>query len=193
MDVRARLLFILFQEDPTMWPPEQQRTLHRQRRQDFACLALDAKLGFLVVSLLLTPYSWDAKQRSRRRRSPAGCHRVRPSAGLCCRRNVGRTLPALPRLGSPCAPSTKGAAAWVSSLCPWGRRIVMDRSSSPRTLRSGGLFSSSVSPGKHTDPCKSRACPELGDPRPVSVPPQPRFPHVESRPADDLLAGSCNY
>lgn len=117
----------------------------------------------------------------------------RPSAGLCCRRNVGRTLPALPRLGSPCAPSTKGAAAWVSSLCPWGRRNMMDRSSSPRTLRSGGLFSSSVSPGKHTDPCKSRACPELGDPRPVSVPPQPRFPHVESRPADDLLAGSCNY
>lgn len=65
-----------------MWPPEQQRTLHRQRRQDFACLALDAKLGFLVVSLLRTPYSWDAKQRSRRRRSPAGCHRVRPGAVL---------------------------------------------------------------------------------------------------------------
>lgn len=95
MDVRARLLFILFQEDPTMWPPEQQRTLHWQQRQDFACLALDAKLGFLVVSLLLTPYSWDAKQRSRRRRSPAGCHRVRPRGCAAAGMWAGRSPPFL--------------------------------------------------------------------------------------------------
>lgn len=61
VDVIASLLFILFQEDSNIWSPERQFTLHQQQRQDFACPALDAKLGFLVVSLLLKPYGWDAK------------------------------------------------------------------------------------------------------------------------------------
>lgn len=130
------------------------------------------------------------------RRGPAGCHHLR---GAVLPQECGPDAPRPSWTWLPVDPSTKEEAAWfsssvlaVSSLCPWGRS-VMDRSSSPRMLQSCGLFSSSVSCGSQTDPCKSRACPELGDPRPVSEPPWPRFPHLESRPADDPLARSCKY
>lgn len=197
VDVIASLLLILFQEDSNIWSPERQFTLHQQRQQDFACPALDAKLGFLVVSLLPKPYGWDAKQRFRWRRGPVGCHHLHGAVlpqecGPDAPRPSSTWLPVCPlcERGSGLGPDSVLAA---SSLCPWGRRNVMDRSSSPRMLQSCGLFSSCVSCESQMNPCKSRACPELGDPQPVSEPPQPRFPHLESMLADDPLAGRCKY